>query len=296
MSKRVVPALVSLAFVSILGCYAPEVMGQASTEQADGKGLRGFVCDQEGKPIAEANVVVNLGRKLKASRDGAFFVPHREIERQGPVLLVTVRCDRDGKELCCRRFVDYVTGRENMTFRLRDSVTVTGRVLSTDGRPIEGAEVRTYMDVGDLTCHGTAPAAKAVNSDERGRFHVPGLYPDARYTCWVVIRGWERKWSESIAVANRQQLNDRLEVRLREAPGVVAGKVVDEIGKPVAESRVIVGHPCIADAISVTDEQGRFRIEDLVPGEEVTLCVRWNFQKVNVGDENVVLVDRPRKR
>jgi len=151
------------------------------------------------------------------------------------------------------------------------------------------------MDVGDLTCHGTAPAARAVHADKRGRFQVPALYPDARYTCWIVIRGWERKWSDWIAVGNRQ-VRDRLDVRLREAPGVVAGKVVDENGKPVAKSRVILGHPCIADAICVTDEQGRFGIEDLVPGEEVTLCVRWNFQKVKVGDENVVLVDRPRKR
>lgn len=295
MNKAVVSSLLSLAFLSVLTCRAPEVRGEESIDQRDGKGLRGFVCDHEGEPMSDAHVVINLGLKLTASKDGTFFTPHREIERQGPRLLVAVRCDRDGKELCCRQFVNYVTGRENVTLILREGVVIVGRVLSTDGRPIEGAEVRTYMDVGGLTCHGTAPAAKAVHTDRRGRFRVPGLYPDTRYRCWVVTRGWERKWSDWIAVGTRP-LDDRVEVRLREAPGVVAGRVADESGKPVAQSRVILGHPCIADAICVTDAQGRFRIEDLVPGEEVTLSVRWNFQKVKVGDENVVLVDRPRER
>jgi hypothetical protein len=67
-------------------------------------------------------------------------------------------------------------------------------------------------------------------------------------------------------------------------------------GNPVTKARVILGHPCIPDAVSVTDADGRFRIEDLVPGEEVTLCTGSRFQRVKVGTGDLVLVNEERKR
>ena len=72
--------------------------------------------------------------------------------------------------------------------------------------------------------------------------------------------------------------------------------MVDEKGNPVANARVILGHPCIPDAVSVTDKEGKFRIDDLVPGEEAVVSTNWNFQTVRVGANDLVLVAGEQER
>jgi hypothetical protein len=266
---------------------------QREAKAPEGQGLRVFVCGPDGKPFPQARVLVNM-RKAPQGEDGTFFVPHEQLERQGPTLILMVQGELAGKPLSCARFIDYVTGKENITVRLWQSGSITGRVLSPHAAPLDGAQVSALMDVGGLTCHGTMPVGEPAVTDTTGQFTLRDLYPDTRYRLRVTCPRRERKLTDWIAVGSRE-LGDRLQVVLRDAPGSVAGRVVDGKGSPVANSRVILGHPCIPDAVAVTDAEGKFRIEDLVPGEEVTLCIGWNFQKTKVGTEDLVLVARDRQ-
>jgi len=83
---------------------------------------------------------------------------------------------------------------------------------------------------------------------------------------------------------------DDLTFYLRPAAGHVSGKVVDEQGTPVSGHPVILGPPCIPQATCTTDAEGRFRIADLIPGEEVTLVVGWERRNVRVGEEEITIV------
>ena len=266
--------------------------GTASNSAAANKvqieGLRGFVCGPDRRPLPNTTVLVNM-RKTTTDGRGSFFIPHKQLERQGPTLIVLAQGKLQGKKLKWARFVDYVTHKENISIRLWCSASISGHVLASDGGPIAGALVSALMNVGQLTCHGTSPTGPAVKTDENGRFNIPDLYPDTRYRLRVTCPGRERKLTEWISV-ERRQLSDKLEISLREAPGSVAGQVVDPDGKPMPKVRVVLGHPCISEAVCITDAQGAFRIEDLVPGEVVTLSIGWDFHKVKVGTEDLLIV------
>lgn len=259
----------------------------APSEPAE-RGLHGFVCGPEGKPLPSATVWVNL-RRVTTSEDGTFFVPHDVLEHQGPTLVAMAEAEQSGRKLRRARFIEYVTGRENATIRLSTSASISGRIVTPESQGVEGARVSALMDVGGMTCHGTFPVGGAVATDRMGRFTLSGLYPDTRYWLRVTCPGRERKMTDWVVVGMRE-LGGQPEVVLRDAPGSVAGVVVDEEGEPVAKAKVILGHPCIPDAVAPTDEKGRFQITDLVPGEEVTLCLGFRFQKVKVGAGDLVLV------
>ncbi len=276
---------------------APQVSGKqvdaGGSHELQARGLRGFVCDAEGKPFPQATVFVNMRKKL-TDDDGTFFISHKELERQGSSLIVLVQGEREGKQFRCAKFVDYVTGKENITVALRHSASINGRVVTTDGSPIAGAKVSALMNVRGYTCHGTLPAGKPAKTDRNGRFEIVDVYPHDSYRLRVTCPGRERKVTDWIPVGTRE-LCKELDIHLRDAPGFVEGRVVNEKGEALEKVRVILGHPCIPDAISITDVDGKFRIEDLVPGEEVTVVVGRESQKVKVGTEQLVIVTRNRR-
>ncbi len=274
------------------GTAPAEVEGNGHVAEA--AGLRGFVCDRGGKGFSGATVFANR-TKAKVAEDGTFFVPHKGLRRGGTRLIILAYGELDGKKLKCARFIDYVTGKENVTLRLEPSASLGGHIVSPEGGPVAGAMVSALMNAGGLTCHGTMPVGKPVQTDEKGRFDLDDLYPNMRYKLWIVCPGSERKITEWIAVEQRGP-RDKIEVVLREAPGFVAGRVVDENGGPVPNARVILGSPCIPGAISVADAEGGFRIDNLLPGKEVTLRVGRNSHKVKVGATDLVLATQRRKK
>lgn len=293
MRTRAIP----LGTIFILGLTMTATPRQEGAQQAakalEEAGLHGVVCGANGEPVPKATVLVNM-RKTTTREDGTFFVPHEQLKGQGPTLILLAQGEQEGRRLRCARFVDYVTGRENITVRLCHNGSITGHVVSPEGMPIRGATVSALLDVGMLTCHGTHPVGRPAVTDGTGQFVLIDMYPDTRYRLRVGCARRERKLTDWIAVGTKE-LCPELQIVLRDAPGFVAGRVVDEQGRSVAKASVMLGHPCIPDAVSVTDAEGKFRIEDLVPGEEVTLSLDWKFHKVKVGAEDLVLVRPERK-
>ena len=272
---------------------------QVASPDSKGKGLHGFVCGPAGKPLQNTVVSINTWKTIKTSEDGTFFVPHKELEPYNyGRLLFLVQGEHEGKPVASVSYVDYVTGKEHITFRLWRTASIYGQVVAPDGTPIREATVSALIDVGSLSCHGTSPIGKPASTDEQGRFRLEKMYPATKYRLRVTCPERERKMTDWVEVGNL----GTIKVVLRDAPGFVAGRVVDQQGNAAEGVRVIMGHPCIPDAICVTDVKGRFRIEDLVPGEEVTVSVNWNFQEVKVGSAgsagsaDVVLVARSRKK
>jgi hypothetical protein len=272
--------------------------GQSATPAAEAKGLRGWVCDDSGKPVLNAKVAVNY-HPLETDRQGRFFLPHEKLKYERTAF-VTVETTFENKErnppyrweVVYARVLDYVTGQENVTVRPRIPGVLGGRVLSVAGKPIAGASVAAHINVGELVCTGLHQVREPVQTDPQGRFRIPRLYPDNDYQVRVEVPGYERKWTGWLHVRSGEPA--RVDIRLREAPAFVAGKVVDAQGRPLAETRVVLGHLCCADAVTNTDTEGNFRIESLLPEQEVVLWVNGTTVKTKAGTDHLRIVAPPK--
>jgi RNA polymerase sigma factor (sigma-70 family) len=165
----------------------------------------------------------------------------------------------------------------NLQIELSPGLALTGEVRS-DGRPVTGAQValapRTPMNF------WSAPTDRGV-SDAGGRFAVEGLLPgDYRLT---VIAPEHAPFQEEVSI--RQSMSRTIEVQ----KGVkVVGRVLTAEGASAVAARVRAwtqpvnrgGVPALAEAVS--DEEGRFTLERLAPGQ-LTLEARLGEQLGRIG-------------
>jgi hypothetical protein len=153
-----------------------------------------------------------------------------------------------------------------------------GQVIAADtGSPIRRAQVR----VASLD----ARESRVIATDAQGRFEI-GQLPAGRYTMtaskagFVTLQYGQRRASESgtpLELADNQAI-DKLTIALPRG-GVIGGRIVDEFGEPVANATVMAmryGYsggtrrlmPAPgANANDQTDDQGRYRLFGLPPGE-----------------------------
>ncbi len=161
--------------------------------------------------------------------------------------------------------------------------TISGRVLTIDGRPLAAAVVRLVAEA------GSPWLAPAMRTDSAGRFSFKDLAA-GRYRVAAGKPGFtaaadttptpapmmnpsgfgSSTWIEIEADESRQRVDVEL-VRL----GSVAGLIVDELGEPVQGASVQLfriryerGRRRLAGAAParVTDDRGRYRIRDVPRG------------------------------
>ena len=173
---------------------------------------------------------------------------------------------------------------------------ISGVVTSDDAdrRPVRRAVVRMYGAEGI--------GGRTAITDDRGRFTLPDL-PAGRYSLYVSKPGWidqsyggkagvRYNSGVSIALVAGQRMTD-ISIRLVRG-AVVAGRVVDQDGRPMAglrpvvmEFRTIGGQPrlqqvygAIGGPLGQTDDRGEFRLFGLPPG---SFIVGVTFPPANSG-------------
>jgi hypothetical protein len=285
-------------FLAALGWLNLGGLVQPATAAGEAKGFRGYLCNDTGKPAPNAKVTVN-GHRVEVDPQGRFFVPHEKLKYDRTVHVTAEATFENAErnppyrwEVNYSGLFDYATGEESVTIRPRIPGVLGGRVLSADGKPLAGATVSADINVGLLVCTGHMRVREPVQTDAEGRFRIPKLYANNDYMLRIEAAGYERKWTGWIHVRTGEP--EPVEIRLREAPAFVAGKVVDEQGNPVAKTRVVLGHGCCPDATTETDAEGDFRIENLLVGQPVALWANGTTVKTNAGASNVRIVIRPK--
>ncbi len=162
---------------------------------------------------------------------------------------------------------------------------IVGTVTTADGAPITEAEVRELV-CGDVSSYWT---------DAQGKYVVPAVEPGLRQ---LEIRTPRATVTRNVLV--REGEDTRLDVVLDGA--AIFGKVT-RAGKPVKGLEVHAmacptsfARPEGVSASAKTDEEGRYRIEGLLPGyygvgvtELVCLCQSDVWREVHVGNQDLHL-------
>lgn len=172
---------------------------------------------------------------------------------------------------------DLTLDMPQVTITLEPCVKVTGHVRDPEGRPVAGATVAPVRSGKATSLTGDTRYSVATKDD--GSFTVE-LPPDDGQKYNLTVHDGEygqwRLWANGVGPvfeANAGQKIDALDLRLTRA-GIVRGRVVDSLGKPVAKVYVQTTatdwlesnyyNPSIR-----SDDEGRFELRFVRPGRHL---------------------------
>lgn len=219
-----------------------------------GQETRCIVKDEVGKPIKDA-VVRQMGAAATSATDenGMAILKNLRFE-WGPAISVQAKGYQPA-----RMTVTAPKGAERTQVEcvLKKGLTVEGRVVDRDGKPVSGVRIypRALVERSTLSIEGS------IVSDGDGRFQITGV-PELGNTLAVGGEGVPKL--ASISYDPRKPL-----VITLDKVGAIVGRVIDaETRQPVKKFSVQFG---IADSVMLSGpiyqaEDGRFVREDLVLG------------------------------
>jgi len=273
------PPGTALAVFDRSGGYGAEILaGREATLEVElerGFDVTGVVLDPAERPVGGAEVWLSYSFTFdsgsvvaRTGADGRFRVRSCQggsigarAPRFAPSLLLPLRAS-EGGELALELVLMGPGGE------------LSGTVLDPEGNPVPSAlvlvgetrpGVRSGAGVpvgGSRSITGLRAPARETRTDAEGRYSVTGLDPGVQPVT-VRAAGFAIERAEEEIFEHGSSTRD-----LVLAPGVdLVGRVVTSDGRP-ARAEVSSGIPVGWLAfLTTTDEDGRFRLEDLAPGE-----------------------------
>lgn len=177
-----------------------------------------------------------------------------------------------------------------VTLRMRRGVQVSGRVIDTAGKPMQGFDVNVQHDLRSEhhTGYGNEIFRQSATTDGDGRFALPDIFPNTFYLnaagvennppVWVrtKLRGkWAAEAVDKITPRRGERTIHMTIVVSPELPYHYTGRVRDESGKPIAGAALVLGlsqhrvprtHADSHEFLhATTDQEGRFEFRTATP-------------------------------
>jgi protocatechuate 3,4-dioxygenase beta subunit len=232
--------------------------------------VRGRVVDEDGEPIADANVRLNVeragggfafamtGGTARSGDDGRFTVEDVEpgtmrVTANAPGFLPL---DRGGVEVPAGKDL------EGLELVLRAGAAVEGVVTTPEGVPAAGATVRV-LEEGGAGPPMRMMSGAGAETDGDGRYRLDGV-ETGRRTLQAEHQGFERAVAELEVRSGDNQLDLRLG-----GGQEVSGRVVGPAGQPVGAATVTLAAPgerWSSDRSATTDASGAFTLAGVTDG------------------------------
>ncbi|MFC1541245.1 carboxypeptidase regulatory-like domain-containing protein [Candidatus Latescibacterota bacterium] len=234
-----------------------------------GRGLsvNGLVLDPDGKPYG--NIVISNTEPLintqvwvgsvRSHDDGTFTLYGVRAENE----LSIVAADKE------KQLRGYFTGAVNppdeIEIRLRpyETARVEGRILDERGNPFPNVGLMLHVvNYGG----GGSSSFKAATTDVSGNYTISNLIIGDRYNLYAEAEGYAPKnLGMSVLDSGVTIIRD---AALDVADRWLEGRVTTSSGKPVVGARVTVNGRPTGFKSSISDENGYYRLENLVPATE----------------------------
>lgn len=216
--------------------------------------VRGRVLDATASPVSGLSIrAADGGPVLATSRDGGWF----ELDVEEDV----ARCvSADPAWTTVRSAALRRNAKLEPVLVVARSLDVQGIVQDVRGAPLASARVHFDLPPGfearfDRPLEASIGMGFGATTDERGRFALPGLPSVEGSKLSAVLEGYARAEID-------EPIFGAADVVLVLAPpakapeGSLEGRVVDDVGRPVAKARVFLGLASVA-----TDERGEFAVD-----------------------------------
>jgi len=243
--------------------------------------LRGRAVDEAGRPLAEAAILAEIRHKGRRW-PGADDWRHSTTEADGrftlqglPAGVVSIKVGHPDAVSCSEEIQVEAGASLTRTFTLKNGLTLAGRAISEDGRPLEGAEVTAKVEEPeeDDKRWRADSDGKYAEADRHGRFALRGLR--AGRIGLVIRHDDAMALSEEIVLKTGTVLERAFTLKEGHA---ITGQVVDARGEPL-EGASVKAQPKYEpdqdgrrfyihqERTDETDESGRFRLAGLPEGE-----------------------------
>jgi hypothetical protein len=163
---------------------------------------------------------------------------------------------------------------EAAAFRLR------GQIVDATRKPVADAAVRVewrYPGVGKHSRMGYGDYLGTYRTDADGRFETLALWPGDQYRVHVTADGFGPAES-GLVRGEAGKTHDIGAVALQRTGAVVAGRIVDAAGKPLAGVKVFNDGDASRPLATTTDAAGRFRLEGFFDGPVYVFARRDGYR------------------
>lgn len=238
--------------------------------------------DREGAPVTELDVEGSLADQLSSGQDPGQTIALSLSSPDGTYDLADLypgewRFAFEPRTLAPVNGVEVtVPIQESLVIDFELAASVFGRVVDPDGQPIAGGRVTAWATRPEGLSYRLS-ASEATLTDADGRFELRRLRPGTLHLAARHPDFARSTWRE-LELGPGERLND-LELAVRRG-ATISGRVLDENDAPLVDQIVVLHAVEAWDPVRLrTDEDGRFAIGGLVPGE-------WQVMALGIMDDD----------
>ena len=233
----------------------------------------GIVVDQEGHPVARADVrwilPLRAGQGMPgvavSDESGNFVIPQIDPEEPLPLRVRT----QTAVSTALVVQPGELGNAQKIVISPQNAFRLKGTLTDDHGQPVPHAKIAVHWHRSFVSkktrMSGVAGEFETHETDEQGRFESAALWPDDEYNVAIEAEGFS-KLDLSTVKGKSDSVHDYGTVRLTGTSHAISGRVVALDGTPIANATVFNSGDAPRIVRTQSGKDGRFRLEGLLAG------------------------------